>query len=200
MHVIDTVRCAHSLGVGDLDGDGETEIVAASTTHSGPTGTAAALLYKKADASREYIQRCGSTTVSSTTTAPKIWSSWLPVRPVILSHGWQDRDLRPSLGVLSLTSSGMLALFGSGSRKSAPLPVRAALLRMHLATGQSGPAHEGEIPMPANGLGYQDHPLSEDEVREIFTRAIDSAALRGRKSSASCRTARAPVRCRSCSG
>jgi len=35
--------------------------------------------------------------------------------------------------------------------------------------------------MAANGLGFKDRPLTEDEARQIFTRAIDSAALRGKK-------------------
>jgi hypothetical protein len=35
--------------------------------------------------------------------------------------------------------------------------------------------------MSAKGLGFKDRALTEDEVRQIFTRAIDAAALRGKK-------------------
>ena len=35
--------------------------------------------------------------------------------------------------------------------------------------------------MAAKGVGYKEHPLKQEEVRQLFAQAVDAAALRGKK-------------------
>lgn len=90
MHVIDTVRCGHSLGVGDLDGDGELEIVCGEH-----------------DPFKPYRSRCHLMVYKKSDVMGETWKSYIlderfehhdgakvfeiePGKPAILSHGWKD--------------------------------------------------------------------------------------------------------------
>jgi hypothetical protein len=89
-HVIDTVRCAHSVGVGDLDNDGESEIVIGEHDPFWP-----------------YRQQCRTRIYKQADPLGISWKSYIidsrfehhdgtkiiqltPQRKVILSHGWKD--------------------------------------------------------------------------------------------------------------
>jgi hypothetical protein len=89
-HAIDKVRCPHSIGVADLDGDGETEIICGEHDPFTP-----------------YRQRCKLYVYKKADPAGRAWKRWtlddrfehhdggIPIdlgggRIGILSHGWKD--------------------------------------------------------------------------------------------------------------
>jgi hypothetical protein len=89
-HVIDSVRCAHSIGVGDLDGDGEDEIVTGEHDPFWPyRSQGRCIVYKKADpagltwkayvADGRFEHHDGTKVVELE-----------PGKKCIISHGWQD--------------------------------------------------------------------------------------------------------------
>jgi hypothetical protein len=90
MHVIDIMRCPHSIGLGDLDGDGIPEIVAGEHDPFWP-----------------YRKRCRLFAYKPTDTQGITWKRYLiddrfehhdgakvveltPGKPAIISHGWTD--------------------------------------------------------------------------------------------------------------
>lgn len=91
MHVIDKIRCPHSIDVGDLDGDGEMEIVAGEHDpfHPELQSRCRLFVYKKADLKGmtwkrfmlddRFEHHCGAQVVELE-----------PGKPAILSHGWVD--------------------------------------------------------------------------------------------------------------
>jgi len=90
VHVIDRVRCAHSLDVADLDGDGELEIVVGEHDPYAPYRSRCRLMvYKRADAQGRAWSRyaidgrfehhCGTKVIELE-----------PGRLGIISHGWVD--------------------------------------------------------------------------------------------------------------
>jgi len=89
-HAIDSVRCAHSIGIGDLDGDGEDEIVAGEHDPFWPyRKQCRCIVYKKADpagltwksyvADGRFEHHDGTKVVELS-----------PGKKCIVSHGWQD--------------------------------------------------------------------------------------------------------------
>ncbi len=91
MYVIDSVRCAHSLGVGDLDGDGQPEIVCGEHDPFWPYRSRCRLmLYKKADPKGDTWHRCVIDDRFEHHDGAKV-VELAPAKPVILSHGWQDK-------------------------------------------------------------------------------------------------------------
>ncbi len=91
MHVIDTVRCPHSLGVADLDGDGEPEIVCGEHDPFRPYRSRCRLLvYKKADPEGRTWFRYILDERFEHHDGTKIFEV-APGRLGILSHGWKDR-------------------------------------------------------------------------------------------------------------
>jgi hypothetical protein len=89
-HVIDTLRCAHSIGIGDLDGDGKLEVVAGEHDPLWP-----------------YRQRCRLFVYKAADTEGLTWKRYIvddrfehhdgtrvveltPGKPAIISHGWRD--------------------------------------------------------------------------------------------------------------
>ena len=89
-HIIDWMRCPHSVAVADLDGDGEPEIVAGEHDPFLPYRSQCRLyIYKKACADgsawiripvdERFEHHCGC-----------VVAELSPNRPAILSHGWQD--------------------------------------------------------------------------------------------------------------
>jgi len=90
MHVIDKIRCGHSIGVADLDGDGEVEIVCGEHDPFYPYRTRCRMMiYKKADrAGRSWKQFVLDDRFEHHDGA-KIFEP-VPGRKAILSHGWKD--------------------------------------------------------------------------------------------------------------
>lgn len=90
MHVIDTVRCAHSIGMGDLDGDGELEIVCGEHDPFWPYRSQCRLLvYKRTDEQGRIWKRYTLDARFEHHDGTKVFEL-APGRPAILSHGWQD--------------------------------------------------------------------------------------------------------------
>jgi hypothetical protein len=90
MHVIDLVRCAHSLSVADIDGDGEPEVIVGEHDPFWPYRSRCRLLvYKKADPQgRSWSSHCVDSRFEHHDGAKVFEPS--PGRKAILSHGWQD--------------------------------------------------------------------------------------------------------------
>ena len=91
LHQIDTVRCPHSVGIGDLDGDGELEIVVGEhdprrTTYRTQCRT---YVYKKADAAGRSWKRWTIDDRFEHHDGTKVVELERGV-PVIISHGWKD--------------------------------------------------------------------------------------------------------------
>ena len=89
-HAVDSVRCAHSIGVGDLDNDGEDEIVVGEHDPYWPyRKRCRCIVYKKADpagltwksyvADRRFEHHDGTKVVELS-----------PGKKCIISHGWGD--------------------------------------------------------------------------------------------------------------
>ena len=90
MHVIDTVRCAHSIGVADLDGDGELEIVAGEHYPFYPfRGRCKTFVYKKADPAGLTWKRWTLDDRFEHHDGTKI-IELAPGRVGIMSHAWQE--------------------------------------------------------------------------------------------------------------
>ena len=91
LHQIDTVRCPHSLGVGDLDGDGEIEIVMGEhDPRRTPYRTQSRVyVYKKADPEGRSWKRYTIDDRFEHHDGTRV-VELVPGKPVILSHGWKD--------------------------------------------------------------------------------------------------------------
>ena len=89
-HVIDKLRCPHSLSVADLDGDGQLEVVAAEHDPSNPYRARCRLfVYKKADpAGRTWYRHLIDARFEHHDGAQLI--ELAPGRLGIISHGWTD--------------------------------------------------------------------------------------------------------------
>ena len=89
VHVIDRVRCAHSLSVADLDGDGELEVIVGEHDPFRPYRSQCRLMvYKPAHGGQQWTRylldgrfehHCGAKTIELA-----------PGRSGIISHGWVD--------------------------------------------------------------------------------------------------------------
>ncbi len=92
MHVIDTVRCAHSIGIGDLDGDGELEIVAGEHYPFYPYRSRCKLfVYKKADPAGITWKRWTLDDRFEHHDGTKV-VELAPGRLGIVSHAWQEAN------------------------------------------------------------------------------------------------------------
>lgn len=90
MHPIDTIRCPHSIGLGDLDRDGEMEIVAGEHDPFWPYRSQCRLyVYKKADPKGMSWYRYTLDDRFEHHDGTKV-VELMPGRPVIISHGWTD--------------------------------------------------------------------------------------------------------------
>jgi len=91
MHVIDKIRCGHSIGVADLDGDGEVEIVCGEHDPFYPYRTRCRMMvYKKADPAGKYWKQFVIDDRFEHHDGAKIFEPE-PGRWAILSHGWKDK-------------------------------------------------------------------------------------------------------------
>jgi len=90
MHVIDTVRCAHSIGVADLDGDGDLEIVVGEHYPFYPfRSRCKTFVYKKADPAGLTWKRWTLDDRFEHHDGTKI-IELAPNRVGIMSHAWQE--------------------------------------------------------------------------------------------------------------
>jgi len=90
VHVVDTVRCPHSIAVADLDGDGEVEIVAGEHDKLYPYRSRSRLLaYKKADPAGRAWYRYTLDDRFEHHDGTKI-IQLAPGKLGILSHGWVE--------------------------------------------------------------------------------------------------------------
>jgi len=90
VHVIDTVRCPHSIGVADLDGDGEVEIVCGEHDKLYPYRSRSKLyVYKKAEPrGRAWYRYCLDDRFEHHDGTQIIELE--PGRLGIISHGWVE--------------------------------------------------------------------------------------------------------------
>ncbi len=90
VHIIDWVFCAHSIGVGDIDGDGEDEVVCGEHNPFWPYRSRCRLLvYKKADpAGRSWKKLTLEDRFEHHVGAKVV--PWTGGGQAILSHGWKD--------------------------------------------------------------------------------------------------------------
>jgi hypothetical protein len=89
-HVIDSVFCAHSIGVGDLDGDGESEIVCGEHNPFWPYRSRCRLMiFKKADSQGRSWKKYTLDDRFEHHVGAKVFEI-SPGRLAIASHGWKD--------------------------------------------------------------------------------------------------------------
>jgi hypothetical protein len=89
-HVIDRLRCPHSLDVADLDGDGELEIVCGEHDAFRPYDSECRLLvYKKGDPNGESWYRCLLDNRFEHHDGARVFEM-SPGRLGIASHGWTE--------------------------------------------------------------------------------------------------------------
>jgi len=90
MHTIDRVRCAHSIGVADLDGDGQDEIVVGEHDPFYPYRNRCRLfVYKKADPAGQTWKRYQLDDRFEHHDGTQI-IELAPGKLGIISHGWRD--------------------------------------------------------------------------------------------------------------
>lgn len=90
MHVMDMVRCAHSLGIGDFDNDGEMEIVCGEHDPFWPYRSRCKVyIYKKADPQGKTWKRFMIDNRFEHHDGTKVFEV-SPGHLGIISHGWQD--------------------------------------------------------------------------------------------------------------
>jgi len=90
MHLIDLVRCTHSIGIGDFDGDGEIEIICGEHDPFRPYRSRCRVYaYKKAEASGKAWTRHTIDEKFEHHNGTRVFEV-APGRLAIASHGWQD--------------------------------------------------------------------------------------------------------------